>query len=147
MCRLLLLNVTMIPTISCPIHRRLCRVPRSGIFLILLRWISAKALVRFSLSEEGSFSSQLRGATVDMAPDEGGRARAQKASQLQWDRKRKRFSRAPLNSGNEKMIRSESGALLPATFNSGRFETWKKRAKGSRDDPQDSLVCHSSCHI
>jgi ATP-dependent RNA helicase DDX54/DBP10 len=81
-----------------------------------------------------------------MAPDEAGEARAQKASQLRWDRKRKRFSRAPLNSGNEKMIRSESGALLPATFNSGRFDTWKKRAKGSLGDSQDSLVCRSSCH-
>lgn len=139
---MILANDTMIPIITCLIHRRPCRVPRSKIFLVPLPLISADAVVRFSLGEEGSFNFQLRGATVDMAPDEGVEARAQKASQLRWDRKRKRFTRVPSNGeGNEKMIRSESGALLPATFKSGRYEQWRRAERSTPASREFTVSC------
>lgn len=82
--------------------------------------------VSYSLKEGSSFAEQARSATLDLNADEGGAARAQKASQLKWDRKRKRFVKDAPGGDNKKMIRSESGALLPATFKSGKFAEWKK---------------------
>lgn len=68
-----------------------------------------------------------------MAADEGRAQGAQKASQLRWDRKKKRFTSGDqVGADNKKMIRSESGALLPATYNSGRFRDWQqKRRRGT----------------
>jgi hypothetical protein len=68
-----------------------------------------------------------------MAADEGRAQGAQKASQLRWDRKKKRFTAGDqVGADNKKMIRSESGALLPATYNSGRFKDWQqKRRRGT----------------
>lgn len=68
-----------------------------------------------------------------MNADEGDAARAQKASQLKWDRKRKRFVKDAPGGDNKKMIRSESGALLPATFKSGKFADWKKSRRSRAD--------------
>jgi ATP-dependent RNA helicase DDX54/DBP10 len=69
--------------------------------------------------------------------DEGEAQKAQKASQLKWDRKKKRFVKGDgIGSNNEKMIRSESGALLPASFKSGKFDEWKQRTRNTpRSDP------------
>lgn len=78
------------------------------------------------MKEGSSFAEQARSATLDLNADEGDTARAQKASQLKWDRKRKRFVKDTPGGDNKKMIRSESGALLPATFKSGKFAEWKK---------------------
>jgi hypothetical protein len=51
----------------------------------------------------------------------------QKASQLKWDRKKKRFTSGDqVGADNKKLIRSESGALLPASYNSGRYKEWKQ---------------------
>jgi ATP-dependent RNA helicase DDX54/DBP10 len=76
--------------------------------------------------------------------DEGEAQRVQKASQLKWDRKRKRFVKGDgIGSNNEKMIRSESGALLPASFKSGRFDDWKKRNKNGSTVPTSSTHRHS----
>lgn len=57
-------------------------------------------------------------------------ARAQKASQMRWDRKSKKFIRGDgTGSDNKKLIRSESGAKLPASFKSGAFDDWKKKSR------------------
>ncbi len=73
---------------------------------------------------------QARGATLDLAGDDGIAVRAQKASQLTWDRKKKKFVQGDgVGSDNKKLIRSESGARLPASFKSGRFEEWKAKKK------------------
>ena len=52
---------------------------------------------------------------------------------------------------NKKMIRSESGAILPASYKSGRYDEWRKsrriahrRGDASVDsDRNDTLVSHS----
>ncbi|GMK53661.1 hypothetical protein CspeluHIS016_0102470 [Cutaneotrichosporon spelunceum] len=82
----------------------------------------------YSLSEGTSFAEQARSATMDLNADDADPQRAQKASQLKWDKKRKRFTKDTPGEDNKKMIRGESGALLPATFKSGRFAEWKKAA-------------------
>ncbi|EJT49422.1 hypothetical protein A1Q1_01444 [Trichosporon asahii var. asahii CBS 2479] len=83
--------------------------------------------------EGTTFAEQARSATLDLNADEGDAARAQKASQLKWDRKRKRFVKDAPGGDNKKMIRSESGALLPATFKSGKFADWKKSRRSRAD--------------
>ncbi|KAL7418704.1 ATP-dependent RNA helicase dbp10 [Cryptotrichosporon argae] len=83
----------------------------------------------YSLSD-----GHLQSATLDLAADETGPggARAQKASQLTWDRKHKKFVKDPgVGKDNKKMIRGESGVVLPASFRSGRYDEWrKKRGRG-----------------
>jgi hypothetical protein len=76
---------------------------------------------------------------MDLNADDADPQRAQKASQLKWDKKRKRFVKDTPGEDNKKMIRGESGALLPATFKSGRYAEWKKNAhrhSGQRSAPQ-----------
>lgn len=87
-----------------------------------------KLTLRYSLSEGTSFAEQARSATMDLNADDGDAQRAQKASQLKWDKKRKRFVKDTPGEDGKKMIRGESGALLPATFKSGRYAEWKKTA-------------------
>ena len=56
-------------------------------------------------------------------------------SQLRWDRKKKRFLTGDaVGADNKRVIRTESGAFLPATYRSGRFEIWQaqKRALQSQ---------------
>lgn len=90
---------------------------------------------RYSLREGASFAEQARSATLDLHADDGDTQRAQKASQLKWDRKKKRFIKSdPSGEGNEKVIRGESGALLPASFKSGRYATWKQQGKRTAND-------------
>lgn len=65
-----------------------------------------------------------------MNNDDGGVLRANRPSQLKWDRKKKKMvSTGQVGADNKKMIRSESGALLPASYKSGRFEEWRKKRK------------------
>lgn len=69
----------------------------------------------------------LRSAAFDLVNDEDRPQKAQKASQLRWDRKKKKYVKGP-GAAAEGMIRGESGALLPASFKSGRYAAWRGRA-------------------
>jgi hypothetical protein len=83
----------------------------------------------------------MRSSTLDLVQDEGSAVRAGKASQLKWDRKSKKFgNKNEVGADNKKMIRSESGALLPASYRSGRYDEWRKSKRGqpsdgSKDEP------------
>ncbi len=49
---------------------------------------------------------------------------------MKWDRKKRKFVQGDgTGSDNKKLIRTESGARLPASFKSGRFEEWKEKKK------------------
>jgi len=85
---------------------------------------------RYSLSDGQSFVEQARTATFDLNGDDGIVNRVQKASQLTWDRKKRKFIKGDgVGADNKKLIRSESGARLPASFKSGRFDEWKAKKK------------------
>ena len=89
---------------------------------------------------------------MNMVGDEGRAQGAQKASQMKWDRKKKRFAASDqVGADNKKMIRSESGALLPATYNSGRYKEWRaqrKRSSTSKDNTQSgSEKSHQTSEI
>lgn len=79
-----------------------------------------------------NFVEQLGQVTYDMTQDEGAAARANRPSQLKWDRKKKRMVKDEVGSDNKKLIRSESGALLPASYKSGRYDEWRKGRRGAK---------------
>ncbi|KAJ9120598.1 hypothetical protein QFC22_002527 [Naganishia vaughanmartiniae] len=84
----------------------------------------------YSLKDGQSFIEQARNVTMDLVGDEGVMARTQKASQLTWDRKKKKFIQGDgAGADNQKIIRTESGARLPISYKSGRFEEWKAKKR------------------
>lgn len=84
------------------------------------------------MRDGASFAEQAKGVTVDLAGDDGIVARVQRASQITWDRKNKKFVKGDgTGADNKKMLRTESGARLPASFKSGRFDEWKAKNKKS----------------
>ncbi|KAJ9112383.1 hypothetical protein QFC19_000804 [Naganishia cerealis] len=86
----------------------------------------------YSLKDGQSFIEQARNVTMDLVGDEGVMARTQKASQLTWDRKKKKFIQGNgEGADNQKIIRTESGARLPISYKSGRFEEWKAKKRVS----------------
>ena len=49
---------------------------------------------------------------------------------MTWDKKKKKFIRGDgVGADNVKMVRTENGSLLPATFRSGRFDEWKSKSR------------------
>lgn len=84
------------------------------------------------MRDGASFAEQAKGVQVDLAGDDGIVARVQRASQITWDRKNKKFVKGDgIGADNKKMLRTESGARLPASFKSGRFDEWKAKNKKS----------------
>ncbi|KAI0316257.1 DEAD-domain-containing protein [Amylostereum chailletii] len=81
----------------------------------------------YSLRDGASFIEQARNATFDLAGDEG---RAdQKRANLSWDKKKKKFIKGDgAGADNMKMVKTESGIKLPATYRSGRFDEWKAKS-------------------
>jgi ATP-dependent RNA helicase DDX54/DBP10 len=77
-----------------------------------------------------SFAEQARGATFDLAGDEGV-AKRQK-HQVNWDKKKKKFIKGDgVGADNVKLVRTENGTRLPATYRSGRFDEWKAKSRVS----------------
>jgi len=80
---------------------------------------------RYSLKDGASFIEQAKHVTFDLTNDDGTAARKQK-SQLTWDKKKKKFIKGDgAGADNVKLVRTESGTKLPATYRSGRFDEWK----------------------
>ncbi|EGG13117.1 uncharacterized protein MELLADRAFT_32308 [Melampsora larici-populina 98AG31] len=80
-----------------------------------------------------SFVAQANAYGFDLGADDEGRfstTTVQKASQVRWDRRTKKFVKS--NQGgtdNVKLVKTESGAKLPASFKSGVFDDWQKKEK------------------
>jgi ATP-dependent RNA helicase DDX54/DBP10 len=67
-------------------------------------------------------------------------------SQLTWDKKKKKFIKGTgEGADNAKMVKTESGTKLPASYRSGRFEEWQNRNRlrlprvGEQELPQARL--------
>lgn len=66
--------------------------------------------------------------TFDLTNDEGKADR----KKLTWDKKKKKFIQGDgAGADNVKMVRTENGTKLPATFRSGRFDEWKSKSRVS----------------
>jgi hypothetical protein len=90
-------------------------------------------IYRYSLASAG-LGDQQSGSIID---DDQLRHRTQKASQLRWDRKQKNFTQGPSDKAEKgKMIKTESGTLLPATYNSGKYRQWKAKSRHMAPDVQ-----------
>jgi len=51
---------------------------------------------------------------------------------MTWDKKKKKFVQGDgVGADNVKLVKTESGVKLPATYRSGRFEEWKSKNKKS----------------
>ncbi|KAG0704483.1 P-loop containing nucleoside triphosphate hydrolase protein [Suillus ampliporus] len=88
----------------------------------------------YSLTDgASSFAAQAQGAILDLAGDEdtiGARQRHQ--NKLSWDKKKKKFVKGGgIGADNMKLLRTENGTRLPATYKSGRFDEWRKKARVS----------------
>lgn len=47
---------------------------------------------------------------------------------MKWDKKKKKFIKGDgVGADNMKIVKTESGARLPATYRSGRFDEWKQK--------------------
>lgn len=82
----------------------------------------------YSLTDgASSFAKQAHRLTFDLTNDEG---KAERSNQQTWDKKRKKFVKGDgVGADNIKMVRTENGTRLPATFRSGRFDEWKSKSR------------------
>ena len=71
---------------------------------------------------------QARTAAFDLVGDEDHASRKRK--EMHWDKKKKRFVQGDgIGADNQKLVTTESGAKLPATYRSGRFDEWKAKSR------------------
>lgn len=82
---------------------------------------------RYSIVEP-SAAQMISSSILDLQGDEAQLNQSQKASQLRWDRKTKKFKRDN-NNDRGPMIKTESGSMLPASFDSGRYKEWRKHSR------------------
>jgi len=75
-----------------------------------------------------SFAKHADSVAFDLAGDDGDGLR-KRENTLTWDKKKKKFVKGDgTGADNQKIIRTESGAKLPATYRSGRFDEWKAKS-------------------
>ncbi|XP_043274262.1 ATP-dependent RNA helicase DDX54 [Venturia canescens] len=89
-----------------------------------------------------SFSTEAERVTVDLGADNEESRRLQ--TQIKkWDRKKKKMVTVNNNSKVGK-IRTESGAWIPATYKTNRYNQWKEKTKvGETNDDDDDEESHS----
>ncbi|KAI0045276.1 DEAD-domain-containing protein [Auriscalpium vulgare] len=86
----------------------------------------------YSLRDGSSFAEQARNATFDLTGDEAIANQRRALTKVTWDKKKKKFIQGDgAGADNVKMVRTESGVKLPATYRSGRFDEWKAKSRVS----------------
>ncbi|KUJ16199.1 ATP-dependent RNA helicase dbp10 [Mollisia scopiformis] len=88
-------------------------------------------------SQNSNFVEAARGLTMDLTNDDGAKSFAEpaRAKGMRWDKKNSKYvARANDEDGSKgkKMIRGESGQKIAASFQSGRFDRWRKAHKVDR---------------
>ena len=85
-------------------------------------------LDRYSLRDGATFAEQAETVAFDLAGDEGKQER--KRREMHWDKKKKRFIKGGGEGADSvKLVRTESGVKLPASYRSGRFDEWKAKSR------------------
>lgn len=67
-----------------------------------------------------SFAEHVKSATMDLNGDDKESMQAGK-SKLIWDKKKHKFVRPTIGADNKKMIKTESGAKIAASYKSDRY--------------------------
>lgn len=87
-----------------------------------------------------SFNNELKRATFDLVADDENQMKRQR-HQMIWDRKKKKYvSSSELEERKPKKIKTESGALISASYSSGLYEKWRNQSKVDQrisDDEDD----------
>ncbi|KAK6583801.1 hypothetical protein PZA11_003531 [Diplocarpon coronariae] len=88
-------------------------------------------------SQTSNFIEAARYVTMDLANDDGAKGFAEpaRAKGMRWDKKNSKYvARANDEDGSKgkKMIRGESGQKIAASFQSGRFDRWRKAHRVNR---------------
>ncbi|KAF8630647.1 hypothetical protein AX15_002797 [Amanita polypyramis BW_CC] len=82
----------------------------------------------YSLTDGVSFAEQARSATFDLVGDEA--LQEKRKRQVTWDKKKKKFIKGDgTGADNVKLVKTESGTKLPATYRSGRYDEWKSKTR------------------
>ncbi|KND05008.1 uncharacterized protein SPPG_00689 [Spizellomyces punctatus DAOM BR117] len=81
-------------------------------------------------SNEGpaSFAERAQAATLELQAEDADGLRKTRGA-LVWDKTKHNFVRHTIGSDNKKKIRTESGAIVNASYKTQRFEDWQKRTK------------------
>ncbi|KAG5638307.1 hypothetical protein H0H81_000725 [Sphagnurus paluster] len=84
----------------------------------------------YSLTDGATFAQQAQNATFDLTGDDV--VAGSQKRQMNWDKKKKRFIQGDgAGADNVKLVTTESGTKLPATYRSGRFDEWKAKMRVS----------------
>ncbi|KAI9312215.1 P-loop containing nucleoside triphosphate hydrolase protein [Dichotomocladium elegans] len=84
----------------------------------------------YAMQTNGSFVEQAGRAQLDLIGDDNDTMNQNRRNALRWDAKKKKFVKGTgIGSDNKKLIRTESGALIPATYKSGRYDEWAKKKR------------------
>lgn len=104
---------------------------KKGRPLPLILWLQTLTHNRYSLVDgASSFVQQAQGVTFDLAGDDT--IQEKKKRQLNWDKKKKKFVKGDgVGADNVKLVKTENGVRLPASYRSGRFEEWKAKSRVS----------------
>ncbi|KAI0630281.1 DEAD-domain-containing protein [Trametes polyzona] len=82
----------------------------------------------YSLRDGATFAEQAKTVAFDLTGDEAA-AQERQRREMKWDKKKKKFVKGTgEGADNVKMVKTESGAKLPATYRSGRFDEWKAKS-------------------
>ena len=73
-----------------------------------------------------NFEAQASGAVLDLTGDDD-EAKRMKKNAMRWDAKKKKY--VNVNDNAKKKIKTESGAWIPASYKSDRYNKWKERSK------------------
>jgi ATP-dependent RNA helicase DDX54/DBP10 len=85
----------------------------------------------YSLRDGASFVEQARNVAFDLLGDDKIAAK-RRMKVMTWDKKKKKFVQGDgTGSDNIKLVKTESGTKLPATYRSGRFDEWKAKNRTS----------------
>ena len=123
-------EVFEILTFICPTIRRELAQKEGAFNLASL--ILALIKPRYSMRDGETFAEQAKHATFDLAGDEGVAAQKRARSKMTWDKRKKKFIHGDgAGADNVKMVTTESGLKLPATYRSGRFDEWSAKARMS----------------
>lgn len=114
---------------TCHIFKRTLQQKKGKTSLVITRVLGHSWCRRYSLQDgASSFSQQARGVAFDLAGDET--VQEKKARQSNWDKKKKKFVKGDgIGADNVKLIKTENGVRLPASYRSGRFEEWKAKSR------------------
>jgi ATP-dependent RNA helicase DDX54/DBP10 len=119
------------PSSTCPIIKRTLRRIKGSFFsaVVPIQCNDVSSSLRYSLTDgASSFAEQARGVTFDLGGDDGVANRQKR--QMTWDKKKKKFIKGDgVGADNVKLVKTENGTRLPATYRSGRFDEWKAKSR------------------